>query len=136
MNRHPAIGAEILGESGVPLFELAAEVALSHHERFDGNGYPHGLACDSIPLSGRIVSVVDFFDALTMDRCYRPAFSDAQAIDMLMSERGKAFDPRIVDCFEANRKQMIDLRNRINGLGTPEGKPVGEQPRVSTATLP
>jgi putative two-component system response regulator len=75
---HPKIGAEILGRSRIPLFQLAAEVALSHHERWDGSGYPSRLAGEAIPLSGRIVAVVDFFDALTMDRCYRPAFSDDQ----------------------------------------------------------
>ena len=114
MDRHPAIGAEILGRSRIPLFQLAAEVALSHHERFDGSGYPSRLAGDAIPMSGRIVAVVDYFDALTMDRCYRPAFSDARALGMLVAERGKAFDPRVVDCFLAHRDSLMDLRNRVN----------------------
>jgi hypothetical protein len=60
-------------------------VALAHHERWDGSGYPSKLAGEAIPLSGRIVAVVDFFDALTMDRCYRPAFDDDQALEMLRS---------------------------------------------------
>ena len=113
MNQHPAIGAEILGRSRIPLFQLAAEVALSHHERWDGNGYPNRLAGEAIPLSGRIVAVVDFFDALTMDRCYRPAFSDARAIEMLRAERGAAFDPRVVDCFLDNIADMIELRDSV-----------------------
>jgi len=81
MQTHPRLGAEILGSSRIPLFALAAEVALHHHERWDGTGYPRGLAGEDIPLSGRIVAVVDYFDALTMDRCYRPAFADDRALD-------------------------------------------------------
>jgi len=114
MNRHPAIGAQILGRSRVPLFEAAAEVALSHHERWDGTGYPSGLRGEAIPLSGRIVSVVDFFDALTMDRVYRPAFPDEVALEMLSLERGRAFDPRLVDCFTGHADEMIALRDHIN----------------------
>lgn len=116
MNQHAAMGAEILGKSRIPLFQLAAELALSHHERWDGTGYPHALAGESIPLSGRIVSVVDFFDALTMDRCYRPAFSYDEALTMLAEQRGHAFDPTIVDTFMANAQTLIALRERINQI--------------------
>ncbi len=114
MNLHPKIGADILGRTRIPLFQLAAEVALSHHERYDGTGYPSRLAGEAIPLSGRIVAVVDFFDALTMARCYRPAFSDEKALGMLAAERGKAFDPAMVDCFLAHSDQLIRLRDCIN----------------------
>lgn len=117
MNRHVTIGAEILGRSRIPLFQLAAEVALTHHERWDGSGYPKGLAGEEIPISGRIVAVVDFFDALTMDRCYRPALSDAEALKMLEGERGRAFDPRIVDTFLAHAEELILLRDAINRQG-------------------
>lgn len=119
MNEHPRMGAEILGRSRIALFQLAAEVALAHHERWDGSGYPHALSGAAIPLSGRIVAVVDFFDALTMDRCYRPAFSDAQALAMLGEQRGRAFDPQAVDIFLAHAQEMIELRDLIDrhGLG-------------------
>jgi putative two-component system response regulator len=122
MNRHAAMGAEILGRSRIPLFQLAAEVALTHHERWDGTGYPRGLAGEDIPLSGRIVAVVDFFDALTMDRCYRPALPDAEVLKMLAAERGRAFDPRIVDAFLAHAEDLILLRDAVNhqGLGFDE----------------
>lgn len=113
MNRHSEMGAEILGRSRIPLFQLAAEVALSHHERWDGTGYPHRLAGEAIPISGRIVAVVDFFDALTMDRCYRPAFSDERAVEMLREQRGRAFDPRVVDCFLDHLAEMIELRDSV-----------------------
>lgn len=114
MNRHAEMGAEILGRSRIPLFQLAAEVALTHHERWDGTGYPNRLQGEAIPLSGRIVSVVDFFDALTMDRCYRSAFSDQQALQMLVAERGKAFDPRVVNTFVAHGAEMMALRDQVN----------------------
>lgn len=117
MNQHPRIGADILGRSRIPLFQLAAEAALTHHERWDGKGYPAGLQGDAIPLSGRIVAVVDFFDALTMDRCYRPAFPDAMALQMLIDERGRAFDPQIVDIFLHHADSMIAVRDRVNALG-------------------
>ena len=114
MNQHPRIGAEILGQSRIPLFRLAAEVALTHHERWDGSGYPGGTAGEAIPLAGRIVAVVDFFDALTMDRCYRKAFRDEQALKMLAEQRGRAFDPRLVDLFLRDADQYIGLRRRVN----------------------
>ncbi len=114
MNRHSQIGAQILGDSDVPLFALAAEVALTHHERYGGGGYPRGLQGEDIPMSGRIVCVVDYFDALTMDRCYRPAFSDRKALEMMAAERGSLFDPQLVDVFLANADAMLSLRDRIN----------------------
>jgi len=114
MNRHPIIGAEILGRSRIPLFKLAAEVAMTHHERWDGGGYPQGLSAEAIPLAGRIVAVVDYFDALTMDRCYRKAFADDVALTMLLAQRGVSFDPRVVDCFVGNAHTLIELRERIN----------------------
>ncbi|MGC4078604.1 MAG: HD domain-containing protein [Rubrivivax sp.] len=114
MNEHARIGAEILGQSRIPLFRMAAEVALSHHERWDGSGYPSGLQGSAIPLAGRIVAVVDFFDALTMDRCYRKAFPDAQALQMLREQSGRAFDPDVASVFLANAARLVALRDAIN----------------------
>ena len=114
MNRHPEIGAEILGRSRIALFQLAAEVAMCHHERWNGSGYPKGLAGEAIPMSARIVAVADFCDALTMDRCYRPAFSTEQALQMLVAERGRAFDPHVVDTFVAHADELFALRARID----------------------
>ena len=116
MNTHVEIGADILGRSSIPLFQLAAEVAMSHHERWDGGGYPQALRGDEIPLSGRIVALVDCFDALTMDRCYRPAFSDARALDLLLDERGRAFDPTLVDIFIDELPRLVALRNAVNRI--------------------
>lgn len=116
MNTHAQMGADILGQSRIPLFQLAAEVALTHHERFDGRGYPKGLAGNDIAISGRIVSVVDFFDALTMDRCYRPAMADGIVSEMLRAESGKAFDPHIVTTFLTHWPLFIALRDEVTRL--------------------
>ncbi len=114
MDQHAQMGADILGRSRIALFQLAAEVALAHHERWDGKGYPHGLSGEAIPLSGRIVAVADYFDALTMDRCYRPAFPDEMALSMLAEQRGNAFDPAVVDVFLRNAAELIALREHVN----------------------
>lgn len=113
MNQHPAIGADILGKSRIALFQMASEIALTHHERWDGKGYPHRLAGEAIPLSGRIVSIVDCYDALMMDRVYRPAFSREKTMDMLLGERGKGFDPAVVDCFVRHSEDLEALRQRV-----------------------
>lgn len=114
MRTHPTLGAEILGGSEVPVLELAAEVALSHHERWDGTGYPAGLARDGIPISGQIVALIDFFDALTMDRCYRKAFSYDEALLMIGEQRGKHFNPKLVDIFVQHQNEFIALREYLN----------------------
>ena len=113
MNQHPAIGADILGKSRIALFQMSSEIALAHHERWDGKGYPSGLAGEDIPLSGRIVTVVDFYDALTMDRVYREAFSNDKALEMLLAERGRAFDPSVVDCFMEHNASLEALRQHV-----------------------
>jgi putative two-component system response regulator len=114
MKRHPELGAGIFGGSRVPLLQMAAEVALTHHERWDGTGYPNGLAGEQIPVHGRVAAVADFFDALTMDRCYRDAYDDDTALAMLREQRGTAFDPDLVDAFVDAAPRMVALRDRIN----------------------
>lgn len=114
MRRHPEIGASLLAHSGIPLFDLAAEVAVGHHEKWDGSGYPHGLAGDAIPLSARIVALVDFFDALTMDRVYRPRMADSTAIALVCEQRGRHFDPELVDVFLACVDRLVAAREDIN----------------------
>jgi putative two-component system response regulator len=101
MQDHVKIGAEILSNSDSPLLELAYEIALTHHEKFNGKGYPHGLAGEAIPLSGRIVAVADVFDALTSTRPYKQAWPIEKAVSLIQSEKGQHFDPKIVDAFLA-----------------------------------
>lgn len=110
----PRRGAALLSGSSLPLFALAAEIALYHRERWDGSGYPDGLRGETIPLSGRIVAVVDYFDALTMSRSYRPARADDRALAMLAEQAGSAFDPRVVAAFLAHATELIALRDHFN----------------------
>jgi putative two-component system response regulator len=114
MNNHTVIGAEIIGQSDIPLFTMAAQVAVTHHENWDGSGYPFGLVGEQIAWCGRIVAIIDFFDALTMDRVYRKAFSDERARDMLLEQRGRKFDPDMLDVFLSNMDDFTALRDSIN----------------------
>ena len=99
MRRHAEAGYELLAGSGNELLDLAATIALTHHERWDGSGYPRGLRGREIPLEGRIVSVADVFDALASDRPYRARLPLAEARAFVASERGTGFDPDVVDVF-------------------------------------
>jgi putative two-component system response regulator len=99
MQTHSTIGGEILAGSGSPLLEVGAEIALTHHERWDGTGYPAGLLQEQIPLSGRIVGLVDAFDAMTHDRPYRRAASIPDAVAEVTRSSGTHFDPAVVDAF-------------------------------------
>lgn len=114
MRKHPEFGAEILGNSDVPVVKMAAEIALGHHEKYNGQGYPSGLKGDDIPIGARIVAIADFYDALTMERCYKPAYSDAEAFSLIESEKGKHFDPELADCFISIQKDVISMRYEIN----------------------
>jgi putative nucleotidyltransferase with HDIG domain len=99
MREHPQTGAQMLEGSEAELMSLAREVCLSHHERWNGRGYPFGLAGDAIPMSGRIVSVADAFDALTSPRPYKEAWSRTRAIEEIRAHAGEQFDPQVVEVF-------------------------------------
>jgi response regulator RpfG family c-di-GMP phosphodiesterase len=105
MREHAAIGGAILrdagGEGPRNCLSMGAQIAESHHERFDGGGYPHGLSGDAIPLSGRIVAVADVFDALLHRRPYKKAWEMEEVLDLLRAESGRHFDPRVIDAFLA-----------------------------------
>ncbi|HSR41863.1 MAG TPA: HD domain-containing phosphohydrolase, partial [Longimicrobiales bacterium] len=101
MQTHTTIGAELLGGSEFPLMHMAEEIALAHHERWDGGGYPHGLSGEEIPPAGRIVGVADTFDALTTARPYKEAWSLERTMKEIRSQRGGQFDPDVVDALEA-----------------------------------
>jgi len=101
MRTHTTIGARMLADSCFPILQIAATIALTHHERFDGTGYPARLAGNAIPLEGRITAVADVYDAMTSDRVYRPAFAPEDAIEMMREERGRQFDPVILDAMLA-----------------------------------
>jgi putative two-component system response regulator len=106
MNTHTTIGAQILAGSTSPVIQMGERVALTHHEMWNGEGYPNGLAGDEIPEVARICTVVDFFDALTMDRPYRKAVDNDEVVEMIRAENGTRFDPRIVKVFLEVRKDI------------------------------
>ena len=114
MKQHATIGSEILRDSVSPLLQCAATLALTHHEKFDGSGYPQGLAGESIPLHGRIVAVADVFDALTSERPYKKAWALDDAADFLKSNAGSHFDPACVDAFIAVWPRALEIRARYH----------------------
>jgi putative two-component system response regulator len=106
MNTHTTIGGQILSGSSSPVIQMGELVALTHHEKWDGSGYPRGLSEETIPIEARVCSVVDFFDALTMDRPYRKAVPNAEVVEMIVAERGTSFDPNVVETFT---KVLVDI---------------------------
>ncbi len=112
MKTHPHIGAEILGDCDSELLMIAKSVALTHHEKWNGSGYPNGLAGEEIPVEGRIVAVADVFDALTSKRPYKEAWSVEKTLDLMRSEKGKHFEPKLVDLLEENLSQILTIKAR------------------------
>ena len=113
MRRHARIGHDILTGSDSPMIQMAAEIALSHHEKYDGSGYPDGLAGDAIPLVGRIVAVADVFDALTSPRPYKAAWELERAAAFLREGKGAHFDPACVDAFFDQWDAVLEIRQRF-----------------------
>jgi len=114
MRRHPRIGHELLNGSQNRFIQTGATIALRHHERFDGSGYPDGLAGEAIPLEARIVAVADVFDALISPRPYKAAWSTEDALGYMVEESGKLFDPRCVDALLKNRERLEDICQRFS----------------------
>jgi len=116
---HPLIATEILGDPLNDLVDAARVVALTHHERWDGEGYPNGLAGEDIPLIGRIVGLVDVFDALVSERCYKEAMPLDQALGIVRDDSGKHFDPKVVDTFfDVLDEVLVVYRDPANAEGT------------------
>ncbi|MEJ2143115.1 MAG: HD domain-containing protein, partial [Gammaproteobacteria bacterium] len=119
MERHPVVGAEVLKRceqqvqlSGHSIFKVGIEIAESHHEKFDGTGYPYGLQAEKIPLSARIVAVADVFDALTSKRPYKEAWGIDKAIALMREQAGLHFDPVVIDAMEQAMTRIMDVYNR------------------------
>ncbi|MFZ4287560.1 HD domain-containing phosphohydrolase [Variovorax sp. HJSM1_2] len=112
MRQHAEVGASIMGTHTPGLLQTAHTVALTHHERWDGSGYPRGLKAEEIPIEGRIVAVADVFDALTSERPYKPAWTVEAAIALLQRESGKHFDPQVVAAFLSQLPAIIEIKNR------------------------
>jgi putative two-component system response regulator len=114
MKTHTTIGGDILHGSPSPLLQAGEEIALTHHEKWDGSGYPRGLAGQRIPLFGRICAVADVFDALTTNRRYRDALSNEAVFDFLAGQRGKQFDPEVLDAFLASREEIEEIQRMLS----------------------
>lgn len=114
MKQHAEIGYRILSGSKSDLLILAANIALTHHERYDGGGYPNGLSGESIPLEGRITTIADVFDALTSKRVYKIAFPLDQAIKMMRDEKGKHFDPYLLDLFFDALPEIMEIKDQYS----------------------
>jgi putative two-component system response regulator len=132
------LAAAVENNPSASFFRLAQEIALTHHERYDGQGYPHGLAGDDIALCGRIVSVADVYDALTTRRVYKPAYSHATARQIIIENSGKAFDPDIVSAFLAREDDFIAVKSQLDrSVGiSPASELVLECPRTSISGAP
>jgi putative two-component system response regulator len=130
MRSHPQIGAEILEGSRSPLVQLGREIALTHHERWDGGGYPSGLAGEEIPIEGRICAICDVFDALLSERPYKKAWPLQDAIEEIRRGGGHHFDPELVELF-------LPLARRLHtelGYRTPAHPHAEDRRRVPAAS--
>lgn len=123
MKTHCAIGHRILSNSTSELLNQAAVVALTHHERMDGTGYPRGLVEDEIPFEGKIAAVADVFDALTTNRVYRKAFTVGEALEIMREGRGDQFDPRILDVFLNSMDRVLGIKEVNSELKANETSP-------------
>lgn len=128
MKLHPEIGGRILSNSSSSLVQMAREICLGHHEKWDGSGYPSGSAGDEIPLSARIVAIVDVFDALIHKRVYKDEMEVDAAIDLMLKGRGSHFDPHALDCFVALKAEMAEIAFDFSN-------PVGDEPLEATSNL-
>ena len=111
MKRHAEIGHRILSGSKWPLLEMAAEIAITHHEKCDGSGYPKGLTGDQIPIEGKIAAIADVFDAISTDRIYRKAFSLGESVQILKEGRGSHFDPELLDLFLDSLDEILVIKD-------------------------
>ncbi len=117
MKQHTIIGARILENSLGGFNKLAEVIALTHHEKWDGSGYPYGLKGSKIPLVGRITAIADVFDALTSKRPYKEAYSFEKSVEIIEAGRGSHFDPRVVDAFLASRDEILQIKERYKEEG-------------------
>jgi putative two-component system response regulator len=104
---------DMLSDASSPMLVMAAQIALSHHEHWDGSGYPRGLAGENIPLEARITSVADVFDALSTERRYKPAFPVARCREIISAQRGRQFDPNVVDAFFAASRRIEETYEQL-----------------------
>jgi putative two-component system response regulator len=112
MRRHPKFGMEIIGEHKTDLLREAGIISMTHHEKWNGKGYPKGLAEEEIPLFGRIVAIADVFDALTSVRPYKKAWTVDDAVNLIKEEGGEHFDPKLIPCFEKALPEILKVKDK------------------------
>ena len=110
LRHHADIGAKVLGIGRSPVLDMATRIALTHHEWWNGSGYPLGLQGEDIPIEGRITAVADVFDALSTKRCYKEAFSLDKCFAIMNDERGTHFDPAVLDAFTKQRAKIVEVQ--------------------------
>jgi len=114
MQTHAQIGYDMLTDSSRPLLKAAAIVAYEHHEKYDGSGYPQGLSGENIHIYGRITALADVFDALGSERCYKKVWDDEKIFNLFKEDKGKHFDPKLVDIFFDNLNEFLAIRDKFN----------------------
>lgn len=112
VKRHAWIGYDMLRDSSVPAIKVGAIIALTHHEKWNGTGYPRGIGGRDIPLHGRIAAIADVFDSLTTERSYKAAWPPQRAVEHIRGERARHFDPELVDVFFENADRFIEIRRQ------------------------
>ena len=112
MKKHAQIGYEMFKNSNRPLLQTAAIISYTHHEKWDGTGYPRNLKGEEIHIYGRITAIADVFDALGSDRCYKKAWKDEDIFKLLKDEKGKHFDPKLIDLFFENIDKFKEIRDK------------------------
>jgi putative two-component system response regulator len=136
MQTHTILGSQTLDAAlqrfpNARFLQMAGEIAATHHEKFNGSGYPRGLAAEQIPLCGRIVAIADVYDALTSRRVYKEAMSHEQAVEIIKRERGAHFDPEVVDAFMRVEKQIVAIRERLRNESKPNSEPAAPLPATT-----
>ncbi|HOI84426.1 MAG TPA: HD domain-containing phosphohydrolase, partial [Campylobacterales bacterium] len=113
MKSHTTMGRDMLSSSDMPLLKASAQIALTHHEKWDGSGYPYGLKGEEIPLFGRIVAIADVFDALKSERPYKKAFDDEKVKEIFTSDSGKHFDPVLTEIFLRDYDEVLAITSNF-----------------------
>jgi len=116
MKQHSVIGYSILSQKETPLLKLAAEIAHTHHEKYNGKGYPNALVGDDIPLSGAIVAVVDVFDALLSERPYKKAFTLEKTLEIINNDSGLHFNPKVVEIFMESLDEILEIKEKLQDV--------------------
>lgn len=127
IKKHCRVGADILAESDIPVLNMARDIALGHHEKWDGTGYPSALAGKDIPQCARIVAIADVYDALRNHGVYRPAIPEEKAIKIMSEGNGRQFDPDIFECFLDRLEEFHNILGKVRDEEMPKALSIKEE---------